>query len=499
MRRYRTLTDMVSDARVWLKAPWQTYNNSRKVKHPDLPKKPLTPFFRYFMEKREKMGKSNPGASVTDLAKLLSTKFAALNDRKKQKYKDSYDKEYGEYKLKIETFKKEHPEVEFGAMNKAQSSHGHAQEGPPKPKTPVQLFMEEKTKKIPANGDERKEAMERIKQSWSQLSEGKRIKWIRRSLLDKQRYDEQLLEYLREHPSFEPIKSKSVLTKNEKELKDKFDGKPERPPNSGYSLFSKILLKELKDIPSKEKMVVIAKRWKELSDTKRQGYNRESQKANTKYIEKFNAYLNSLPETEREKVLSESKLKFPSEKKLKQQQSLPKLQTPLNTEQVEDPNAREHAALLSYQLDRMPILKEKYPEKSSAELMKITFSEWTDKLSEKKKTKYYKTGETFVQMMPYSKTDSSKTKQIRQKPSATAQDIIRREPKKPPKSGYALFTAEQLSSLKNFEPKRRMQEIARKWNQELTKEDKNKYDLKIKQMSDEYKKQFSRFTAVSNH
>ena len=452
------------------------------------------------MEKREKAGKSHPGASVTDLAKLLSVKFAALNDRKKQKYKDGYDREYEEYKLKIEQFKKDHPEVEFGSMNKTQSSHGHAQEGPPKPKTPSQLYMEEKSKKIPAKSEGRKEAIDRIKQSWSQLSEGKRIKWIRRSLQDELRYETELLDYLKDHPSFEPNKSKSVLTKNEKELKDKFDGKPERPPNSGYSLFSKILLKELKDIPSKEKMVVIAKRWKELSDTDRQGYNREAQKMNTKYVEKFNLYLDSLPESEKEKVLSENKLKLPSEKKLKQLQSLPKLQTPLNPEHVEDPNAREHAAIMNYQLDRCPVLAEKYPEKNRSEIMKIVLQEWNDKVSDKKKAKYYKAAESFAQLMPSSKTQGSsppKKSNIKEKPSALAQELLKREPKKPPKSGYALFTAEQLSSLTNFEPKKRMQEIARKWNQELTKEDKENYDKRIKQLTAEYQKQILKFSSVS--
>jgi len=206
LRRYRTLTDMVSDARVWLRAPWQTYNNAKKIKHPDLPKKPLTPFFRYFMEKREKFGKQNPGSSVTDLAKLLSSKFASLNERKKQKYKDAYDREYEEYKAKLEQFKVDHPEVEFGTMNKQQSAHGHAQEGPPRPRTPQQLFMEEKMKKVSPKTEGKKEAIERIKGLWSQLSEGKRIKWIRKALQDEQRYEGEVLEYIKEHPSFEPNK-----------------------------------------------------------------------------------------------------------------------------------------------------------------------------------------------------------------------------------------------------------------------------------------------------
>jgi upstream-binding transcription factor len=487
---------MVSDARVWLKAPWQTYNNAKKVKHPDLPKKPLTPFFRYFMEKRVKSGKSHPGSSVTDLAKLLSSKFAALNDRKKQKYKDAYDREYNEYKVKLQKFKVDHPEVEFGTMSKTQASHGHAQEGPPKPKTPVQLFMEEKTKKIAPNSEGRKEAMDRIKHSWSQLSEGKRIKWIRRSLADEQRYELAVLEYLKEHPSFEPNRAKSILTKNEKELKDKFDGKPERPPNSGYSLFSKIMLRELKNVASKEKMVVIAKRWKELSESERQGYNREAQKANTKYVEKFNAYLDSLPESEKAKILSENKLKLPSEKKLKQQQNLPKLQTP---EQVEDPIARETAAVMNYQIDRVPALQAKYPEKNRQDIIKLTLQEWNTKLNDKKKMKYYKQVENVAQFMPSTKSEAfnpSKASQSKEKPSPSAQALLKREPKRPPKSGYALFTSELLSTLINIEPKKRMQEIARKWNQEITKSQKDNYDTRVKQMAVDYQKELTKFTAV---
>ena len=48
-----------------------------------MPKKPLTPYFRYFLEKREKYSKDNPEMSMTDLAKLLSKKFQQLPDKKK--------------------------------------------------------------------------------------------------------------------------------------------------------------------------------------------------------------------------------------------------------------------------------------------------------------------------------------------------------------------------------------------------------------------------------
>lgn len=52
-------------------------------KHPDFPKKPLTPYFRFFMEKRAKYAKLHPEMSNLDLTKILSKKYKELTDRKK--------------------------------------------------------------------------------------------------------------------------------------------------------------------------------------------------------------------------------------------------------------------------------------------------------------------------------------------------------------------------------------------------------------------------------
>lgn len=52
-------------------------------KHPDFPKKPLTPYFRFFMEKRAKYAKLHPEMSNLDLTKILSKKYKELPERKK--------------------------------------------------------------------------------------------------------------------------------------------------------------------------------------------------------------------------------------------------------------------------------------------------------------------------------------------------------------------------------------------------------------------------------
>ena len=54
-----------------------------KVKHPEMPKKPLTPYFRFFMRKRVAYAKKHPEMSVTELTKELSKKYGCLPENKK--------------------------------------------------------------------------------------------------------------------------------------------------------------------------------------------------------------------------------------------------------------------------------------------------------------------------------------------------------------------------------------------------------------------------------
>ncbi|KAG0415436.1 hypothetical protein HPB47_007412 [Ixodes persulcatus] len=197
LRRYRTLTDLVIDARDWLKQPWPAGNSTaagaRRPKHPDLPKKPMTPYFRFYHEKREKYSRENPDLSMTELAKLISKKFQELSDKKKQKYKEGYDKDNEIYKAEMSKFKKAHPEVFADPPHKhpqaANSSPCPPDAVPEKPQTPVQLFTLDRLKKPDFSRLDKKEAHDVIRKQWAALSDGKRLKWIRRSLQDQQRYE----------------------------------------------------------------------------------------------------------------------------------------------------------------------------------------------------------------------------------------------------------------------------------------------------------------------
>ncbi|XP_013781241.1 nucleolar transcription factor 1-A-like isoform X2 [Limulus polyphemus] len=489
LRRYRTLTDMVTDAKEWVKHPWSSFSTSKKQKHPEMPKKPLTPYFRYFLEKREKYSHEHPEMSMTDLAKLLSKKFQQLPEKKKLKYKESYERENEVYKQDLEKFKKEHPD-EFPLNESKHHPSGHT--GPEKPHTPFNLFLADRTKRSEYAGLEKKDSLEKARKQWNALSDGKRIKWIRKAVQDEQRFSEDIAGYLQSHPDFKPNPLKNVLSKAEKELKDRYDGKPERPPNSGYSLFSRIMLREIKDVPSKEKMAEISKRWKLLTDAQRESHNKQARKANAKYKEKYAAYLNSLSEEERQRVLSENKT--PKKKNLEgtPNGNIAKGKTVNAVATVDDKDdklKKPETPLAFYQQEKLQSAKTKNPEMSKQDLLKQLTKEFQE-LSEKKKEKYKRMAEEAKKLPP--ETNGVKGKEAGHEQPISKKGLFKGEPKKPPQSGYAVFSSEMLSILTEVDPKNRMAEIAKRWKA-MSNVEKEKYKKRSQDLMKKYNKELQKF------
>uniref|UniRef100_A0A1E1XCU3 Putative upstream binding transcription factor rna polymerase i n=1 Tax=Amblyomma aureolatum TaxID=187763 RepID=A0A1E1XCU3_9ACAR len=515
LRRYRTLTDLVGDAREWLKRPWLPGNGTaRRQRHPGLPKKPLTPYFRYFQEKREKYARENPELSMTELAKLLSNKFQELPEKKKQKYKESFDQENNIYKMELKKFKKENPDM-FPEQAGKQSSPPVPLSAPEKPQTPIQLFTLDRLKKPEFAKLDKKEAQEEIRKQWAELSDGKRIKWIRRALQDKQRYEMEVAEYTQAYPGFKAAAVKPILSKAEQEFKDKCDGKPERPPNSGYSLFSRIMLRQLKNVPAKEKMAEISQLWKNLNQQERDSYNKQATKANAKYKEKYAAYLNNLPEEERQKVEAEAathksaasagggtaakgnaksgsvvatgkggvRSAAPGDENRPPAGERPKPKKPLS-------------AMFFFQQEKLAAMKERCPQMSHQEVMRALAREFSE-LPERKKEKYKKMA-TEAKEKAIEETNGHKVKEEKVHQAPSMPNLNRRnrlfkgEPKKPPQSGYGVFSTEMLSQLVDVDPKNRMAEIAKRWNA-MPDSDKERYKRAVQDLQRKYNKELARF------
>ncbi|XP_060039698.1 upstream-binding factor 1-like protein 1 [Erinaceus europaeus] len=81
------------------------YKMEKRKRHPDLPKKPLTAYLRFFKEQRLQYSQMYPKLSNQELTKLLSEKYKELPEQMKLKYIQGFQEEKKEYEEKMDDFR----------------------------------------------------------------------------------------------------------------------------------------------------------------------------------------------------------------------------------------------------------------------------------------------------------------------------------------------------------------------------------------------------------
>ncbi|XP_059814275.1 nucleolar transcription factor 1-like isoform X4 [Hypanus sabinus] len=522
VRKFRTLSELILDVQENVKNP---YRGKKLKNHPDFPKKPLTPYFRFFMEKRAKYAKLHPEMSNLDLTKILSKKYKELPEKKKMKYIQEFQKEKEDFEQSMARFREDHPEL-LESVKRT--------DVPEKPKTPQQLwYLHEKKAFMKMHPKATmKDVKEALGKQWSQLSDKKRLKWIGKSLEQQELYEEAMRDYVLRHPeqsiSLDDL-SKNTLTKAERQLKDKFDGRPTKPPPNGYSLYCAELMSNMKDIPSTERMVLCSKQWKMLSQKEKDAYQKRCEQKKKEYEINLHRFLLSLPEHEQQRVLSEEKMIGLNKKtasNLKQGGFRGVPSSPSDaTKTTTDKPKRPISAMFIFSEEKRKKLQEEEPELSESELTRKLARMWTE-LSEKKKEKYR-------QMETVAKAESEQKRQgygkdgkgsaVRGKlpePPKTAEEIWQQnvigdylvkyrkelsevrtpatnvnkkikfegEPKKPPMNGYQKFSQELLTGgeLNHLNLKDRMVEIGKRWRK-VSQAQKDRYKKMAEEQQYQYK------------
>lgn len=508
VRKYRTMTELIVDAIEFVKNP---YKGKKLKTHPDFPKKPLTPYFRFFMEKRAKYAKIHPEMSNLDLTKILSKKYKELPEKKKQKYITEFQREKESFEKNMARFKEDHPEL----IEERKKS-----DLPEKPKTPQQLWYnhEKKTYTKLHPDVSQKELKEALRRQWSQLSDKKRLKWISKALELQKDYEGSMRAYHVAHPEVNSDEHvKSVLTKAERQLKDKFDGRPTKPPPNGYSLYCAELMVNMKDVPSTERMVLCSKQWKMMTQKEKDMFQKRCEQKKKQYDIDLQRFLESLPEEERDRVLTEEKLggkglnmavagsphraKSPSTKVgLKKEQERcrePELEHwvhPGITKEKRDSKKRTKLPETPKTAEEMwqqsvigdYLAKYRSDRKKAQNAMEAAWKAmekkekilWIKKAAEDQKR--YE-----VQYRPVRDLLEMRTPQSGQ---GRGKPKFDGEPKKPPVSGYQMFSQELLTNgeLNHFSLKERMVEIGKRWHK-LSQNQKDKYKKLVEEQQIEYK------------
>ncbi|NWX24400.1 UBF1 factor, partial [Aegotheles bennettii] len=382
VRKFRTLTELIMDAEEHVKNP---YKGKKLKKHPDFPKKPLTPYFRFFMEKRAKYAKLHPEMSNLDLTKILSKKYKELPEKKKMKYIQDFQREKQEFERNLARFSsaRSHPEAPRWVATLFFPFFIYFffpllfLDFTPLP-SPLALGFQATTKEV----------KESLGKQWSQLSDKKRLKWIHKALEQRKEYEEIMRDYIQKHPELnisEEGITRSTLTKAERQLKDKFDGRPTKPPPNSYSLYCAELMANMKDVPSTERMVLCSQQWKLLSQKEKDAYHKKCDQKKKDYEIELLRFLESLPEEEQQRVLGEEKMLGSNRKGATSPAS--KKSSPETGKASSEKPKRPISAMFIFSEEKRKQLQEERPELSESELTRLLARMWND-LSEKKKAKY---------------------------------------------------------------------------------------------------------------
>ncbi|KAL8589156.1 hypothetical protein ACOMHN_052494 [Nucella lapillus] len=303
VRKFRTLGELMEDAKDMIVHP-EKYPNKRrklkvsKLKHPDRPTKPLTPFFSYIQDHREKFKAKHPDVSHIDFIRLISQKWQCLTSSKQSKYIKKYQTEQAAFLEANAKFLEEHPELNQRIPQ-------------PRPPTPYGTYMKSK---MPAYKEKHPEmdnfqVQNNLRHKFAQLSPGKKRKWIQKAMDAVPDFEEKVRAYQRVHPDFEPPTKTVVLTKkeaalngdvNESQKKTKkvklFPGAPKKPPRSAYQIFTTKKMQTLEG-SLKEKMQAISQLWQDMGH-KQKKYVKKLNKQKQRYEQDLQAFRETLTAAE---------------------------------------------------------------------------------------------------------------------------------------------------------------------------------------------------------
>ncbi|CAI6344621.1 unnamed protein product [Macrosiphum euphorbiae] len=289
LRTFKTIGDLIHDARNLLETKGiDTYRSKTNRLQ-----KPRSAYMLFYTEQLQKYKKKHPDLKLPQLTQIIAEKYNKLSPDKKQIFLNRALKLKTEY---IEMVDK--------------TSVGFKSKESNKPKTPFQVFMESKSSDLDSANVDKADIQNKLKEKWDGMSEKKKSKWIKLANEREQTYLTNLKEDHKNDPAF-TMPTKSALTKGDRNILDSQSGKPKKPPVNNYGLFSKEMLQSdaLAGVPPKERMTELAKKWKAFSDEERQIYSDKLKVITERYKTEFDAYLQTLPEDEKQIEMSKNKIK----------------------------------------------------------------------------------------------------------------------------------------------------------------------------------------------
>lgn len=191
------------------KSSSQSKKSSKKAKDPNAPKKPQTAFFLWLNENRESIKKENPDAGLGQIGKIAGEKWREISDEDKQEYNDKYKIEKEKYDEAMKSYK---PTGEFAKSSRGSSKSSKKDpNAPKKPQSSYFLWMNDNRARIKEeNPSAGLTDIARLSGAqWKEISDSEKAKYEEKNKQDKERYAEEMKNYVPPKDSSPAVAKKS--------------------------------------------------------------------------------------------------------------------------------------------------------------------------------------------------------------------------------------------------------------------------------------------------
>merc|ERR1712029_414188 len=181
-------------------APNNSKVNSKPIKDPNAPKKPLSAYFLFSQEERLKVEEAYPDYSITEVAKELGRRWASIDPAVKQSYEQRYQESRIQYEQALQAYKPQKKKKDPNA--------------PKQPLSAYFLFSQEERLKVKEEhtGHSICEVAKELGRRWADMNPEVKQHYQQKAEEGRQKYDQDMAAYRQVSPPNMPSATTTTTT-----------------------------------------------------------------------------------------------------------------------------------------------------------------------------------------------------------------------------------------------------------------------------------------------
>lgn len=257
----------------------------------------------YVLDKLAEVDEDLDKEDISRLKEQYGQEFDELDKESKAHWMGKYEEEQERYRREKNEYIAANPHLDHTVAERNRTTR-NAVKPPEKPKSAVKFYLAKKMAQG-LEGAEFNETKQRLKEKFSSLSDKKQIKYIKKAIRDKERYEAELEEFKQAHPEVPTPKLKANVSKDQWKLyASLIENRPTPPAPTAYLHFcGKVLSDSQGDeqVPT-QRLHSASVAWSNLSEGEKMDVERDHIAMIKAYLEEIDAWLQKQDVKKRDQV-----------------------------------------------------------------------------------------------------------------------------------------------------------------------------------------------------